>query len=226
MRIFASKNFDLGVELMRLRKKIPFLTVCPKRIFLIPFFCICFLLQTVQAAEPQMLVPVGKTVGVTMDTKGLLVLGTGSVTGEDNCIYTPCKGILQAGDLLLEADGQMLENKEMFMEAVEKSQGDPVFLRLERSGREKNLSVTPVFSAADGSYKIGAWIRDSIQGIGTVPIDNMKPVFEVGSSSVFVFQIIGVFPHVTAKQGAKSAQHGNFLVRSCQDHKLLLPITG
>ncbi|MBO5149969.1 MAG: SpoIVB peptidase, partial [Anaerotignum sp.] len=62
-----------------------------------------------------MLVPVGKTVGVTMDTKGLLVLGTGSVTGEDNCIYTPCKGILQAGDLLLEADGQILENKEMFM---------------------------------------------------------------------------------------------------------------
>ena len=168
MRIFASKNFDLGVELMRLRKKIPFLTVCPKRIFLIPFFCICFSLQTVQGAEPQMLVPVGKTVGVTMDTKGLLVLGTGSVTGEDNCIYTPCKGILQAGDLLLEADGQILENKEMFMEAVEKSQGDPVFLRLERSGREKNLSVTPVFSAADGSYKIGAWIRDSIQGIGTV----------------------------------------------------------
>ena len=28
--------------------------------------------------------------------------------------------------------------------------------------------MLPVFSAADGSYKIGAWVRDSIQGIGTV----------------------------------------------------------
>lgn len=153
---------------MRLRKKIPFFTVCPKRIFLIPFFCLCFFLQTVQAAEAQMLVPVGKAVGVTMDTKGLLVLGTGSVTGADNCTYTPCKGILQAGDLILEAEGQILENKEAFMETVEKSKGDPVSLRVERSGREKELSVMPVFSAADGAYKIGAWIRDSIQGIGTV----------------------------------------------------------
>ena len=115
-----------------------------------------------------MLVPVGKTVGVTMDTQGLLVLGTGSVDGENDRIYTPCKGILQAGDLLIEADGQILENKEMFMKTVEKSGGQAVSLRLQRGGREKEVAVTPVFSTADGTYKIGAWIRDSIQGIGTV----------------------------------------------------------
>ena len=115
-----------------------------------------------------MLVPVGKTVGVTMDTQGLLVLGTGSVDGENDRIYTPCKGILQAGALLIEADGQILENKEMFMKTVEKSGGQAVSLRLQRGGREKEVAVTPVFSTADGTYKIGAWIRDSIQGIGTV----------------------------------------------------------
>ncbi|WP_458408367.1 SpoIVB peptidase [Anaerotignum sp.] len=115
-----------------------------------------------------MLVPVGKTVGVTMDTAGLLVLGTGSVDGESNGICTPCKGILQAGDLLLEANGKPLENKEMFIETVEKSEGKSVSLRLQRDGREKKVSVKPVFSTADGTYKIGAWIRDSIQGIGTV----------------------------------------------------------
>lgn len=149
------------------RKKESFFNMS-KTFFLIPFFCIYFSLQTTQAAEPQMLVPVGKTVGVTMDTRGLLVLGTGSVTGKNNHTYTPCKGILQAGDLLLEANGQVLENKEMFMETVENSKGNSVLLRVERSGREKELSVTPVFSTADGAYKIGAWIRDSIQGIGTV----------------------------------------------------------
>ena len=115
-----------------------------------------------------MLVPVGKTVGVTMDTQGLLVLGTGSVDGENGRSNTPCKGILQAGDLLIEADGQILENKEMFLEAVEKSEGRAVSLRLQRGGREKEVSVKPVYSTVDGTYKIGAWIRDSIQGIGTV----------------------------------------------------------
>ena len=149
---------------MRLKKQ--FLSVCPLRKFLIPIFCICFSLQTVQAE--QMLIPSGRTVGVTMDTKGLLVLDTGTVDGENNQIYTPCKGILQAGDLLLEADGQPLENKEMFMKAIEQSGGRAVSLLVERNGRERNFSVKPVFSRTDGTYKIGAWVRDSIQGIGTV----------------------------------------------------------
>ena len=151
---------------MQQKKRNHFFAVYPKGLFLIPFFCLSLFLQTAQASE--MLVPVGKTVGVTMDTQGLLVLGTGSVDGENDRIYTPCKGILQAGDLLLEADGQTLENKEMFLEAVEKSGGETISLRLQRDGREKKVAVTPVFSTADGTYKIGAWIRDSIQGIGTV----------------------------------------------------------
>ncbi len=151
---------------MQQKKRNHFFAVYPKGLFLIPFFCLSLFLQMAQAAE--MLVPVGKTVGVTMDTQGLLVLGTGSVDGENDRIYTPCKGILQAGDLLLEADGQTLENKEIFLEAVEKSGGETISLRLQRDGREKKVAVTPVFSTADGTYKIGAWIRDSIQGIGTV----------------------------------------------------------
>mgnify|MGYP003308908987 CR=1 FL=1 len=151
---------------MRLKKS--FLKVCPMHKVLIPVLCICFSMQTAQAAQEQMLIPSGRTVGVTMDTKGLLVLGTGSVGGEETQNATPCKGILQTGDLILEANGQFMENKEMLMEMVEKSDGKAVSLLVERNGRERELSVLPVFSAADGSYKIGAWIRDSIQGIGTV----------------------------------------------------------
>ena len=149
---------------MRLKKS--FLKVCPMHKVLIPVLCICFSMQTAQAAQE--LIPSGRTVGVTMDTKGLLVLGTGSVNGEEKKDFAPCKGILQTGDLILEANGQFMENKEMLMEMVEKSEGKAVSLLVERNGRERELSVLPVFSVADGSYKIGAWIRDSIQGIGTV----------------------------------------------------------
>ena len=145
------------------KKKIQYsFAVCPKKLFLILAICFSLFMQTVYAG--QMLVPVGKTVGVTMDTKGLLVLGTGSVDGD----HTPSKGILQAGDLILEAQGKTLENKETFMKVVEESRGENISLRIERNGKEKEVSVRPVFSAADSSYKIGAWIRDSIQGIGTV----------------------------------------------------------
>lgn len=134
------------------------------------YLCDALPLKTVQAQVlPQRaLVPVGKTVGVTMDTDGLLVLGTGYVSGTDRETYAPSEGVLQMGDLILTADGTPPENKEEFLQIIEGSGGKPVTLRFLRDGTEREATVTPVFSAADRAYKIGVWIRDSIQGIGTV----------------------------------------------------------
>lgn len=157
---------QLGEEKMQRIKSKIFFSVFPLAAILIP--TLLWLPQTVQASERRELVPVGQTVGVTMDTKGLLVLGTGFVSGEDNETYEPSKGVLKIGDLILEADGKSLDNKEAFLEAVESSDGKTMKLLLERDGKEKEVKITPVFSTADNAFKIGAWIRDSIQGIGTV----------------------------------------------------------
>ncbi len=127
-------------------------------------------IKTVEAnVLPQKeLVAVGKTVGVTMDTDGLLVLGTGSVITSSGQAEYPCKDVLQAGDLLLAANGIALENKEQLTELIADGQGKEITFSVDRNGTEKEICVTPVFSGADQGYKIGAWIRDSIQGIGTV----------------------------------------------------------
>ena len=114
------------------------------------------------------LVPVGKTVGVNLDTKGLLVLGTGTVDIEGNEDAEPCKGILRAGDLILEADGQELSNKEKLQEAVKESEGGKMALLIERNGAEKTVAVAPARSVGQDAYMLGVWVRDSIQGIGTV----------------------------------------------------------
>ena len=50
----------------------------------------------------------------------------------------------------------------------QQSEGKPICLRLERNGRQKEVKITPVLSNTAQTYQIGAWIRDSIQGIGTV----------------------------------------------------------
>ncbi|MBQ5590026.1 MAG: hypothetical protein IIU70_07790, partial [Anaerotignum sp.] len=116
---------------MQKKKENHFLIVYPKLFFLIPVLLLCFL-QPVYGA--QMLIPSGHVVGITMDTKGLLVLGTGSVEGENNQIVSPCKGILQEGDLLLEVEGQKAENKEFFIAQVEQSGGEELSLRIRREG--------------------------------------------------------------------------------------------
>ena len=190
----------MGVRLMRLKKS--FLKVYPMRMFLIPVFSICFFMQTAQAAQERMLIPSGRTVGITMDTDGLLVLGTGSVSGGTKQDTAPCKGVLQAGDMILKANGQILENKEMLMEMVEKSDGKAVSLLVERNGRERELSVLPVFSAADGSYKIGAWVRDSIQGIGTVTyIADTDMLMDIRDGSLTAAELTGIVKGKKGKAG-------------------------
>ncbi|MDD3394665.1 MAG: SpoIVB peptidase [Anaerotignum sp.] len=120
------------------------------------------------------LVPVGRTVGVSLDTKGLLVLGIGSVNMEDNDTVEPCKGVLKTGDLLLEANGQKLINKETFMDVVTQSNGEKIDVLLERKGEQKHIRLTPVYSQTEHAFKLGVWVRDSIQGIGTITFYDPK----------------------------------------------------
>lgn len=114
------------------------------------------------------LIPCGQTVGVQMDTDGLLVLGTGYVEDANGNKTEPCKGILKTGDLIQSVNGEMMKNKESFLSAIDQQNGAPVKIAYVRDGKENVAEITPVYSPADKAYKIGIWIRDSIQGIGTV----------------------------------------------------------
>lgn len=114
------------------------------------------------------LIPCGKTVGVQMDTDGLLVLDTGYVENRSGEKETPTKNILRPGDLILQANGEDLPNKETFLQVVEENGEKPMTLLIRRDGEEQTVEATPVYSCTDGSCKLGVWIRDSIQGIGTV----------------------------------------------------------
>lgn len=114
------------------------------------------------------LIPCGQTVGVQMDTDGLLVLGTGYVEDASGNKTEPCKGILKTGDLIQSVNGETMKNKESFLSAIDQQNGAAVEIAFVRDGKESVAEVTPVYSPADQAYKIGIWIRDSIQGIGTV----------------------------------------------------------
>lgn len=146
-------------------KKI-FLSVWTVFAVLIPFLAA----QPVWAAEE--LIPLGKTVGVTLETDGLLVLGSDAVVGEDGKSHEPTRGILRVGDRILQVNGQPAENKEMLAEAIQGSGGKPLTLLFTRDGKQRRAQVTPIFSAADGTFVLGIWIRDSIQGIGTMTYYN------------------------------------------------------
>ena len=126
---------------------------------------------SVQALPYQTLIPCGDVVGIKVDTKGVLVLGVGEFESEDHLV-SPCKGIIEVGDQILACNGNKIETKEDFRNYIEASDASNLVLDILHKGEEKKVTITPCLSKSENEYKIGLWIKDSTQGIGTITYIN------------------------------------------------------
>ena len=112
-------------------------------------------------SSARMLVPVGHTVGIKLFARGVLVvkLSDGG---------TPAKNCgLQTGDVIVKCGGVSVTSTEQFQTLLQKNGGDATDLQVRRDGENVTLSVSPQQND-QGQYAIGAWIRDSMAGIGTM----------------------------------------------------------
>nr|WP_325211190.1 SpoIVB peptidase [uncultured Oscillibacter sp.] len=115
----------------------------------------------VKAAEPRMLVPVGHTVGIKLFSRGVVVVKlTDGGTPARECG-------LRTGDVIVQCGGDAVTSTEQFQSLLQRSGGSSADLQVDRAGDRVTLSVEP--SRNDqGVYCIGAWVRDSMAGIGTM----------------------------------------------------------
>ena len=114
------------------------------------------------------LIPCGRAVGLELETDGVLVLGTGEVRTGSGRYVSPCEGVLKSGDLIKSVNGRTLTDKESLIESVENSADGTLKISAERSGKTFTAEVVPAISSESGKKKLGLWVRDSTQGIGTL----------------------------------------------------------
>ncbi|MFI3213704.1 MAG: SpoIVB peptidase [Eubacteriales bacterium] len=131
------------------------------------FGIIPFKTTEVSVIEDIMVIPAGIPVGIYVKTNGVLVVATGEFQGRNGDIVAPVDNLLQAGDYILSVNGWEVSKKEEFMEYVSSSNGDSLILQIEREGEIFDIKVTPIANI-DGEYKLGIWIRDNAQGVGTL----------------------------------------------------------
>lgn len=112
-------------------------------------------------------VPCGMPVGIYLKSQGVMVIGTGKVTDENGSEAEPAYGILQSGDYIEAINGKPLSDKEALITNLNRMGESEALLRVRRAGKELELSVDTV-KTEDGSRKLGAWVRDDTQGIGTM----------------------------------------------------------
>lgn len=121
----------------------------------------------IETMDSTKVIPSGQTVGIYVKTDGVYVIDIGDFTTTDGETVMPCKGILQSGDYIVAVNGEEVTRKKDFTEIVHNSGGATMIFTIKRGQEKMDVKVTPALSR-DGSYKIGAWIRDSLQGVGTM----------------------------------------------------------
>ena len=121
----------------------------------------------VQVIDNTSLIPAGIPVGIYVKTEGVLVIGTGEFTGYDGVRYSPAKSVLKSGDYILKINGETVTGKKMFMKSLQEAGSGNQVLTISRDGEIFDVKTESVADQS-GPYKIGIWIRDNAQGVGTL----------------------------------------------------------
>lgn len=109
----------------------------------------------------QSLVPVGHTVGVKLFADGVMVV---ALSDGD----TPAKECgLRQGDIVLRFNGTDIASTEHLQMLLAENGEARSTMSVKRGSRLLTLPITPE-KGEDGAYRLGAWIRDSMAGIGTI----------------------------------------------------------
>lgn len=117
--------------------------------------------------DEKKLMPLGIPVGIYIRTKGVMVLETGKVTDDHGEEWEPSKGVLQRGDYLLEFNAKKIQSIEEFQKMLQDNGEKTIDLTILRDDKEIHVKTTPV-KIQNTEYKIGVWIRQDAQGIGTL----------------------------------------------------------
>lgn len=119
----------------------------------------------VRISPEKRLIPGGQALGVAMRTEGVLIVGV-SEAAEG---VSPARDAgLAAGDVIRSVDGAAVTTAEGLTGLLNSSGGKPVMIAYDRQGEHRTALLTPHKDEATGAVRLGAWVRDSTAGVGTL----------------------------------------------------------
>lgn len=124
------------------------------------------------------LIPGGNSIGVSLYTRGALIVGTSEVTGSDGVIHYPSMdaGIVP-GDIIERVNGVSVKDANHLSQLINKAKGRGVDLECRRDNRLFVTHIQPVQDTSDDKYRLGLWVRDSTAGVGTLTFYDPKTKF-------------------------------------------------
>lgn len=116
-------------------------------------------------------VPSGESIGVKIESKGILVVGLSTITDINGKKVSPAADSgFAVGDKILKINDENIENEKDIIRIIndQANKGKKLKVTVERKGRLLELTIKPAQSNEDKLYKMGLWVRDNIAGVGTM----------------------------------------------------------
>lgn len=114
----------------------------------------------------QSLYACGNTIGIYLKSDGVLVVDTGEFSSDGQEV-SPCKGILFSGDYITHVNDIAVDSKAQLIKLVEENGSEDMVLTIRRNDSITKVKIKPQ-KDINGKYKLGIWVKDDCQGIGTL----------------------------------------------------------
>ena len=112
----------------------------------------------------------GENIGITINSKGILIIGKYKVNGND------IKSDLKLGDIITKVNNVKVNNINEMVQQLNKSKSNKVIIAYIRDNKEYNTELELVYDK--DTIKTGLYVKDSITGIGTLSfIDPNTKIF-------------------------------------------------
>ncbi len=157
----------------------------------------------------------GIPAGFTLKTKGVTVIGLSDIVTEEG-IFSPAKNAdVKIGDVILSINGKEVNGSKSIGAVLKKDGGSPVKIEIDRDGELLVKYVQPK-KDSEGNYKLGFFLRDDLNGIGTItyfsengdfaalghPVsDDDGKIVDMSSGKAYLCSIINVVKGERGKAG-------------------------
>lgn len=176
----------------------------------------------VEVSPEKRLIPGGEAIGVAMRTDGVLVVGVADL---QNASSPALLSGLKPGDIIHRVGGTNVTSAEQLSALVAASEGMPLSVEFVRDGSIMTTTMVPQLDASTGTARMGAWVRDSTAGVGTLSFydpdtggyaalghaitdGDTGQVLTVGEGQILRANIVGV---QKGQKGAPGELKGSFL---------------
>ena len=178
-----------------------------------------FIIPTTAFAYSDRIIAGGQNIGISLNSKGVLIVGTYDVEGT-----SPAKQAgLKTGDTIVKINDTKVNSIEEMATQINKSQREEISMTYSRNNKEKQTTLK-LYKDDNGIYKTGLYVKDSVTGIGTLTyIDpNTKKfgalgheiqeqttgkVFEIKDGTIFNSTVTGIIPSTNGTPGEKKAEY-------------------